>query len=55
LSKAWRTCKPLTEASDIGSLKGWLDNVYSNLGMNDYPYATNFLKPLPANPINVNI
>jgi hypothetical protein len=53
LSKAWRTCKPLTEATDIGGLKNWLDNVYTNLGMTDYPYATSFLRPLPANPIIV--
>jgi hypothetical protein len=52
LSKAWRTCKPL-KATDINDLKDWLTDVYTNLGMTDYPYATSFLMPLPANPIVV--
>jgi len=53
LSKAWRMCKPLSKATDVDDLKDWLVDVYTNLGMTDYPYPTSFLMPLPANPIIV--
>ncbi|XP_065350356.1 lysosomal Pro-X carboxypeptidase [Cloeon dipterum] len=51
LSKAFQLCKPLTKAADVKDVKDFLSEVYVNLAMTDYPYATNFLMPLPANPI----
>ncbi|KAF4525168.1 hypothetical protein B566_EDAN014759 [Ephemera danica] len=51
LSSSWKLCKPLTKSDDVQKLKDWLVNIYTNFGMLDYPYPTNFLTPLPANPI----
>lgn len=53
LTDSFRLCKPLDRAEDVGELKGWLNDVWGNLGMVDYPYAANFLAPLPAWPIKV--
>ncbi|XP_021927130.1 lysosomal Pro-X carboxypeptidase isoform X2 [Zootermopsis nevadensis] len=53
LSTMWKLCKPLKTLHDVKDLKGWLSDVYTNLAMINYPYATNFLAPVPANPISV--
>lgn len=54
LGENWNLCKPLTNANDVSNLKGWLESIYDYLAMVDYPYETNFLTPLPANPISVS-
>ncbi|XP_047103081.1 lysosomal Pro-X carboxypeptidase [Schistocerca piceifrons] len=51
LSTNWTLCKPLQSEADADLLMSWLTDVYTNLAMLDYPYATNFLLPLPAYPI----
>ncbi|KAK8919050.1 hypothetical protein KSP39_PZI021276 [Platanthera zijinensis] len=48
LSRKFRLCKDLI---DTEQLSNWLDSAYSYLAMVDYPYASNFLMPLPAHPI----
>ena len=55
LSNAFHLCKPLQKAEDVGILKSWLTDVWGNLAMVDYPYAANFLAPLPAWPIKVKL
>uniref|UniRef100_A0A8C5P4P8 Lysosomal Pro-X carboxypeptidase n=1 Tax=Jaculus jaculus TaxID=51337 RepID=A0A8C5P4P8_JACJA len=52
LTKAFHLCSPLT-SEDIPYLKDWLSETWVNLAMMDYPYASDFLQPLPAWPIKV--
>ncbi|XP_011687217.1 PREDICTED: lysosomal Pro-X carboxypeptidase [Wasmannia auropunctata] len=53
LSDNWRLCEPLKTAENVKTLKDFLQNIYINLAMVNYPYEANFLAPLPGNPINV--
>ncbi|XP_063241210.1 lysosomal Pro-X carboxypeptidase isoform X2 [Bacillus rossius redtenbacheri] len=53
LSETLKLCQPLQTSVDVQSLKDWLREVYTDLAMVDYPYAANFLKPLPGHPISV--
>lgn len=50
LTNTLHLCTPLTSA-DVSILKGWITETWVNLAMVNYPYATNFLEPLPAWPI----
>lgn len=43
-------CSPLT-SEKMPTLKGWIAETWVNLAMVNYPYACNFLQPLPAWPI----
>ncbi|XP_033211704.1 lysosomal Pro-X carboxypeptidase [Belonocnema kinseyi] len=53
LSESWQLCKPLANSSQVIILKQWLNDIYGNLAMVNYPYETSFLAPLPPNPISV--
>lgn len=55
MSDNWKLCEPLKNAADVKQLKSYLEDIYTNLAMVDYPYKANFLAPLPAYPINVCI
>jgi lysosomal Pro-X carboxypeptidase len=48
LATAFRLCEPL---KDGDQLSDWLEAVYFNLAMVDYPYPSSFLEPLPGWPI----
>jgi len=50
LTLIFRLCETLT---DINSLKAWLNDIYVNTAMANYPYANSFLSPLPAWPVRV--
>lgn len=54
LSSNWKLCEPLKTAENVQTLKDFLQEVYINLAMVNYPYETNFLAPLPGNPIDVS-
>jgi len=41
----------MASAANISTLKSYLTDLWTNLAMMDYPYATSFLAPLPANPV----
>lgn len=48
LSKTFHLCQTL---NTTGALSDWLSSAYSYLAMVDYPMPSEFLMPLPANPI----
>ncbi|XP_017889844.1 lysosomal Pro-X carboxypeptidase [Ceratina calcarata] len=53
LSDNWELCQPLKNTNDVEQLKAYLEDVYGNLAMANYPYEASFLAPLPAYPVNV--
>ncbi|KYQ50108.1 Lysosomal Pro-X carboxypeptidase [Trachymyrmex zeteki] len=68
IQKAWSTITNVTlngneivfqrfaaKSEDVKTLKNFLQEVYIDLAMVNYPYETNFLAPLPGNPINISI
>jgi lysosomal Pro-X carboxypeptidase len=48
LTNTFRLCKKLKKVEDLSD---WLDSAYSYLAMTNYPYPTEFLMPLPGNPV----
>ncbi|KAK6173591.1 hypothetical protein SNE40_017012 [Patella caerulea] len=50
LSSTFSLCQPL-QANQIDTLEGWLENIWGNLAMVNYPYPASFLEPLPAWPV----
>ncbi|XP_043713270.1 lysosomal Pro-X carboxypeptidase [Telopea speciosissima] len=48
LTHTFRICQNLSSSQDLSD---WLDSAYSYLAMVDYPYPSEFLMPLPGNPI----
>ncbi|KAJ7294728.1 hypothetical protein O6H91_06G056100 [Diphasiastrum complanatum] len=48
LSAKFHLCSDIQDAAD---LTDWLYSAYSYLAMVNYPYAANFMMPLPAHPI----
>ncbi|WOL15401.1 Peptidase S28 [Canna indica] len=48
LSRNFRMCRNLNNSVQLSD---WLSSAYSYLAMVDYPYPSEFLMPLPANPI----
>ncbi|KAB0801242.1 hypothetical protein PPYR_05596 [Photinus pyralis] len=50
LTKTWKLCDTLKD-NDVEVLFNWLQDVYGNLAMVNYPYPTSFLSTLPANPV----
>ncbi|XP_064636783.1 lysosomal Pro-X carboxypeptidase-like isoform X2 [Lineus longissimus] len=51
LTNTFKMCKTLSSTSDVEAFKAWLYEVYGNLAMINYPYATSFLEPVPAWPV----
>jgi len=54
LSSVFHLCPAIHSVADYKHLFAWLRNVFTVLAMMDYPYASQFLAPLPANPVNVS-
>ncbi|XP_031836182.1 lysosomal Pro-X carboxypeptidase [Nomia melanderi] len=52
LSDNWKLCEPLKNETHVKQLKDYLEEIYTNLAMVNYPYEANFLAPLPAYPVN---
>ncbi|GIY82905.1 lysosomal Pro-X carboxypeptidase [Caerostris darwini] len=52
LTETFKPCQ-LINSTNIDTLIDWLSGTWGYLAMTDYPYAANFLNPLPAYPINV--
>jgi lysosomal Pro-X carboxypeptidase len=51
LTKIFHICDPV---QDVKELKDFLNDLYGNAAMGDYPYEANFLSPLPAWPVTVS-
>ena len=49
------TCQNLTNPGQIDNIIGIINNAIGTMQMVDYPYSTNFLGALPANPVNSTI
>lgn len=49
LTEVFRLCEPL----EIESFIDWLAGIYGDIAMVNYPYEADFLKPMPANPVDV--
>lgn len=48
LTKTFHLCGELEKTEDLAN---WLDSAYSYLAMVNYPYASEFIMPLPGHPI----
>jgi len=55
LNKNFKFCpnSKLVNHTSVLQLKAYLTDLWTNLAMMDYPYKTDFLAPLPPNPVNV--
>ncbi|XP_065225455.1 lysosomal Pro-X carboxypeptidase-like [Planococcus citri] len=52
ITKNWKLCAPIKSEENITQLINVLSELYSAVSMVNYPYPTDFLMPLPANPVN---
>jgi len=48
----FKFCTPLTTADQVTKFKAYLNDLWTNIAMMNYPYETTFLMPLPGNPVN---
>lgn len=53
LSIIFDTCDPVITPDDVGNLIDWIQTAFVYMAMVNYPYETDFLNPLPANPVTV--
>ncbi|CAG9317715.1 unnamed protein product [Blepharisma stoltei] len=53
LQEIFNTCTEVITYSTASNIINWIDNALTYMAMTDYPYETNFLEPMPANPVNV--
>ncbi|XP_052737993.1 lysosomal Pro-X carboxypeptidase [Bicyclus anynana] len=49
----WNLCEPVKNATDVQNLLDYLQTMYETLAMVNYPFQSDFLMPLPAQPVRV--
>ncbi|KAL3319651.1 Dipeptidyl peptidase 2 [Cichlidogyrus casuarinus] len=54
ISTEMRLCSSLKSKSDLDLMLRWSRNAFVMMAMMDYPYPTEFMAPLPGNPVNVS-
>jgi lysosomal Pro-X carboxypeptidase len=52
LSQVFQTCSPIVGPNQVENLMGEINNALGTMQMVDYPYSTDFLGALPANPVH---
>lgn len=50
-SANWKLCNKINDDNDVNGLIEQLVDILGNLAMVNYPYPSNFLAPLPGNPV----
>ena len=56
LKDHFKLCQSVFNTTEhVAQLKDYLNMVWTNVAMMDYPYPTSFLMPLPGKPVEVNI
>ncbi|KAI5722701.1 hypothetical protein M8J76_012307 [Diaphorina citri] len=50
-SREWNLCSSLKTQVDVAIFKRYLSDMYTTMAMTNYPYPSNFLTPLPGNPV----
>tara|TARA_B110000208_G_scaffold52166_1_gene68496 strand:+ start:29 stop:1555 length:1527 start_codon:yes stop_codon:yes gene_type:complete len=53
LSSSFKTCAPLATRNDVARLLLYVQGALSTEAMVDYPFASTFVTPMPASPVNV--
>ena len=54
LKDKFKLCQAVFNTTEqVSTLKGYLNDLWTNVAMMDYPYPTSFLMPLPGNPVQV--
>ncbi|XP_001356509.3 lysosomal Pro-X carboxypeptidase [Drosophila pseudoobscura] len=51
ISDAFNLCHPIKNDADLKNFLDYIEEVYGNLAMVNYPYNSSFLAPLPAYPV----
>ncbi|XP_064539391.1 lysosomal Pro-X carboxypeptidase [Drosophila montana] len=51
LGDMFHLCDPIKNGDDLNKFMDYLEDVYGNLAMVNYPYNSSFLAPLPAYPV----
>lgn len=51
LNKEFKFCEPYNKTEDYDKFYDYLQDVFGNLAMANYPYESQFLAPLPAYPV----
>lgn len=51
----FQTCQNITAPGQVQMISDIINNAIGTMQMVDYPYSTNFLGALPANPVNSTV